>query len=48
MKVIEHIQNSTQIQFSFEIIPPKRGTSVNEITDILSLVNLIIILILNT
>ena len=34
MKVIEHIKNSNNPQFSFEIIPPKRGTSVQEITDI--------------
>ena len=34
MKVIEHIEKSTNPIFSFEIIPPKRGTSVNEIIDI--------------
>ena len=34
MKVIEHIENATDPIFSFEIIPPKRGTSVQEITDI--------------
>ena len=34
MKVIEHIENAQNPIFSFEIIPPKRGTSVQEITDI--------------
>ena len=34
MKVIEHIENAKSPIFSFEIIPPKRGTSVQEITDI--------------
>jgi len=34
MKVIEHIEKAKNPIFSFEIIPPKRGTSVNEITDI--------------
>ena len=34
MKVIEHIEKATNPIFSFEIIPPKRGTSVQEITDI--------------
>lgn len=34
MKVIEHIEKAVGPIFSFEIIPPKRGTSVQEITDI--------------
>ena len=34
MKVIEHIEKAKDPLFSFEIIPPKRGTSVQEITDI--------------
>ncbi len=34
MKVIEHIEKARDPLFSFEIIPPKRGTSVQEITDI--------------
>ena len=34
MKVIEHIEKAKNPIFSFEIIPPKRGTSVSEITDI--------------
>ena len=34
MKVIEHIEKTKGPIFSFEIIPPKRGTSVQEITDI--------------
>ena len=34
MKVIEHIDKAKCPLFSFEIIPPKRGTSVQEITDI--------------
>ena len=34
MKVIEHINKATDPIFSFEIIPPKRGTNVQEITDI--------------
>ena len=34
MKVIEHIEKAKNPIFSFEIIPPKRGTSVQEITDI--------------
>ena len=33
MKVIEHIDNAKDTLFSFEIIPPKRGTSVQEIID---------------
>ena len=34
MKVIEHIEKANNPIFSFEIIPPKRGTSVQEIIDI--------------
>ena len=34
MKVIEHIEKAKDPLFSFEIIPPKRGTNVQEITDI--------------
>ena len=34
MKVIEHIEKAQNPIFSFEIIPPKRGTSVQEITNI--------------
>ena len=34
MKVIEHLEKAKDPLFSFEIIPPKRGTSVQEITDI--------------
>lgn len=34
MKVIEHLENARDPLFSFEIIPPKRGRSVQEITDI--------------
>ena len=34
MKVIEHINKASDPIFSFEIIPPKRGTSIQEITDI--------------
>ena len=34
MKVIEHIEKAINPIFSYEIIPPKRGTSVQEITDI--------------
>ena len=34
MKVIEHIDKAKDPLFSFEIIPPKRGTNVQEITDI--------------
>ena len=34
MKVIEHIEKAKDPIFSFEIIPPKRGTSVQEITNI--------------
>ena len=32
--VIEHIEKANNAIFSFEIIPPKRGTSVQEIIDI--------------
>ena len=28
MKVIEHINNSTDTQFSYEIIPPLRGKGI--------------------
>ena len=34
MKVIEHIEKATNPIFSFEIIPPKRGRSVQEIISI--------------
>lgn len=34
MKVIEHIEKAKDPIYSFEIIPPKRGTNVQEITDI--------------
>ena len=34
MKVIEHIDKAKDPLYSFEIIPPKRGTNVQEITDI--------------
>ena len=34
MKVIEHIEKAQNPLFSFEIIPPKRGTNVQEIIDI--------------
>ena len=34
MKVIEHIEKAQNPLFSFEIIPPKRSTSVQEITEI--------------
>ena len=34
MKVIEHIEKTQNPLFSFEIIPPKRGTNVQEIIDI--------------
>lgn len=34
MKVIEHIQRTTEPNFSFEIVPPPRGRSVKEIIDI--------------
>tara|TARA_Y100000590_G_scaffold445818_1_gene578466 strand:- start:636 stop:1580 length:945 start_codon:yes stop_codon:yes gene_type:complete len=34
MKVIEHIEKANNPIFSFEIIPPKRGTNVQEIIDI--------------
>ena len=39
MKVIEHIEKAQNPIFSFEIIPPKRGTSVQEITNIVNLKN---------
>ena len=34
MKVIEHLEKAIDPLFSFEIIPPKRGTNVQEITNI--------------
>jgi len=34
MKVTEHLEKSDQIMFSFEIIPPARGKSLTDITDI--------------
>ncbi len=34
MKVIEHIDNAKDPLFSFEIIPPIRGKSAQEIIDI--------------
>ena len=34
MKVIEHIDKAHNPIFSFEIIPPKRGTNVQEIINI--------------
>ena len=34
MKVIEHIQNSKGPTFSFEIVPPPRGRSINDIIEI--------------
>ena len=34
MKVIEHIEKAKDTLFSFEIIPPKRGTNVQEIINI--------------
>ncbi len=34
MKVIEHLEKDTKPIFSFEIIPPQRGKSVQEIIDI--------------
>lgn len=34
MKVIDHIRNATNTIFSFEIVPPPRGRSVQDIIDI--------------
>ena len=34
MKIIEHIEKAKNPLFSFEIIPPQRGTSAKEIIDI--------------
>jgi methylenetetrahydrofolate reductase (NADPH) len=34
MKVIEHIQNSKETLFSYEIVPPPRGRSVKDIIDV--------------
>ena len=34
MKVIDHIKNAKSTLFSFEIIPPPRGRSVQDIVDI--------------
>ena len=33
MKVIEHINNATDTQFSYEIIPPLRGKGIKIIID---------------
>ena len=35
MKVIEHINNSTDTQFSYEIIPPLRGKGIKSIIDMI-------------
>ena len=35
MKVIEHINNSTDTQFSYEIIPPLRGKGIKIILDMI-------------
>jgi methylenetetrahydrofolate reductase (NADPH) len=35
MKVIEHINNSTDTQFSYEIIPPLRGKGIKVIIDMI-------------
>ena len=35
MKVIEHINNSTDTQFSYEIIPPLRGKGIQIIIDMI-------------
>lgn len=37
MKVIEHINKSTESLFSFEIVPPARGRSVNDIIEVVDL-----------
>ena len=34
MKVIDHIKNSNDTQFSYEIIPPLRGKGIKVILDI--------------
>jgi methylenetetrahydrofolate reductase (NADPH) len=36
MKITEHLKNIVNPQFSFEIVPPPRGRSVNDITYIVS------------
>ena len=33
MKVTEHIKNAKKILFSFEILPPLKGTSIQSIYD---------------
>lgn len=38
MKVTEHYEGATQPLISFEIIPPKRGSSVNQVFDALDMV----------
>ena len=38
MKVIDHILNAKRPLFSFEIVPPTRGRSVNEIIEIVDLI----------
>ena len=35
MKVIEHINNATDTQFSYEIIPPLRGKGIKIIIDMI-------------
>lgn len=38
MKVIDHISKATETLFSFEIVPPTRGRSVQDIIDIVELI----------
>lgn len=38
MKIIDHIKNATEPLFSFEIVPPTRGRSVQDIIDIVDLI----------
>ena len=34
MKITELLDNATEPQFSYEIIPPKRGGSINQLIDV--------------